>query len=66
MCTEPVSGEVGFQTLSVSFSSLGFLENIYLWLHWVFAAVCRLLSRCGAQAPRCGDFSRCGARALGT
>ena len=47
---------------------------IYFWLHWVFVAVCGhtlqlqrvgATLRCGAQASHCGDFSCCGARALG-
>ena len=46
---------------------------IYLWLRWVFVAVCGLslvavsgvTLCCGAQASHSGGFSCCGARALG-
>ena len=44
--------------------------SIYLWLHWVFVAVrwlslaaASMGSSCGLQAPHCGGFSCCGARA---
>ena len=45
----------------------------FFWLHWVFVAVCRLplvavsgaTLCCGARASHCGDFSCCGAWALG-
>ena len=36
---------------------------IYLWLHWVFAAVHELsliALRCGEQASHCACFSSCG------
>ena len=44
-----------------------FFLFVYLWLCWVFAAVCRLslvaasgaTLRCGAQAFHCSGFSCC-------
>ena len=50
-----------------------FILFIYSWLHWVSVAVHGLslvvasgaTLRCSAQAPHCGGFSCCGARALG-
>ena len=40
---------------------------IYVWLHWVFVAACRLSlsvtdggdSACGARTSHCGGFSYC-------
>ena len=50
------------------------LLSIYLWLCCVFIAACGFLQlwragatlRCSVQASRCGGFSCCGARAVGT
>ena len=42
---------------------------IYLWLHWVFVAACRLslvsTFRCRARASHCDGFSCCGAWTVG-
>ena len=48
-----------------------FLIFIYLfiWLRWVFVAACRLslvVASWGYSSLRCGGFSCCGARAVGT
>ena len=78
MCTNVVHFGQLFGFVKRNWTSWGFLtfKNIYLfiyvWLCWVFVAACRLslwragaTLRCGALASHCGDFSCCGARALG-